>query len=130
MSPRNWLKVMDRGGLTKCTNDFYEFLRTAEILYQQNVENDAESESVIHSATAARAILDTTSIREAWEALDVSCMIDSNVEDELKTMIVEYYVRIRTFGFTRKKMEKYKQEKKQHLQKSKSLRSKLLTSEP
>ena len=30
-STKDWLKLIDRGGLTKCTNDFYIFLRAVEL---------------------------------------------------------------------------------------------------
>ena len=45
-SAKDWLKLIDRGGLTKCTNDFYIFLRAVELELKSLLSDQSGSSSL------------------------------------------------------------------------------------
>ena len=66
-------------------------------------------------------------VSDAWKTLLASEIEASSTSttDVLLTEIIELYSRVRFFAFVDRKMEHFKKEKKEQLQKAKSLRSKL-----
>lgn len=69
-------------------------------------------------------------VSDAWKTLlasEIEEVTPSRISttDVLLTEIIELYSRVRFFAFVDRKMEHFKKEKKEQLQKAKSLRSKL-----
>lgn len=124
---QNWLHIIDRGGLTKCNNDFYIFLRAVELEMTSILsQKSLESASLGHPKVISETLEENTSITDAWDnlisPLDVP---DSSTTDTIKSKILKLYIKMRSFAFQNKKMEQYKQSNKENIQKTKSLRSKL-----
>ena len=63
-----------------------------------------------------------------WATLCASSDIDNDTAEALLRSIVSFYVTIRGFAFATRWIESYKQARKKNVQKSKSLRSKLQSS--
>ena len=123
---QNWLNIIDRGGLTKCTNDFYTFLRAVELELKSLLEKSLDS-TLGHPKTVIQTLLEKVSIIDSWNIL-VTPLPDSSSADTIKQKILQLYVTVRSFAFTTKKMEQHKISNKENIQKSKSLRSKLQAS--
>ena len=115
---KKWFDLVNRGGLTKCNNDFYEYLRAVELELQMHyLKKMDEKKETVHPSSVTKELTKNESIIQSWTTL--------GSPEELQTPLTELYVQIRCFAYARKKMELYKRGKGQNLQKSKSFRSKI-----
>lgn len=102
----------------------YEVLLSIECIarhfFANNIAHDMDS------STAIDAVFESSDVQLHWTAAS-SDMQDCNREFILEK-IVNKYITIRGFSFSRSIMEQYKQENKKTTQKSKPLRSTLSSS--
>ena len=131
-SESEWFNTINRGGLIKCTNGFYQFLRTLETEIQTYLNTIPAAENS-HSLGQPKEVVSKIikpHVSDAWKTLLASEIEEvtpssTSTTDVLLTEIIELYSRVRFFAFVDRKMEHFKKEKKEQLQKAKSLRSKL-----
>ena len=124
---KEWFTLINRGGLTKCNNDFYEHLKTVEmeiksyILLPSTISVPLQQKSSILSKKE--------SIRISWDSLISSRQQDdlgdlsADSKELIHRLILEEYLKIRCFGHTTKVMELYMDTKVLNLQKSRSFRA-------
>ena len=112
--------MIDRGGLTKCKNDFYVFMREVEMACKQIIPmamaNRGNAKQISETITSKEAVC------EQWVHVVEKASEQIN---QLKTCLIEEYVKVRCFAFVQKKTEHHKQEKCEPSQKSRSFRTKL-----
>ena len=131
---QSWLRMIDRGGLTKCTNDFYTYLRVVEMVSKITITSAFEE--IKHPQTCrdleamTEAIVKDTAVQRSWEGL----VRDQSSEESrwsdcsssrVQQSLIKLYIKIRCYAYSKKRAEHLKQENKESLQKSKSLRTKL-----
>ena len=121
LNSRIWLESINRGGLVKCSNDFYLLIRAVELELKKIIP--LKSSHLGNPRTTAVNIGSTPTVQDAWDSL--TSMPHHCEREDQKTQILELYVKVRFYAFTTKTVEHYKQDKLQALQKSKSLGSKL-----
>ena len=119
---KEWFHSINRGGLTRCTEDFFLFIRCVE----QQMKNTLQAtyEKTVKTSEILLKMKEEATVRLAWKELT------SNIEDEylsslLLDKILTHYIEFRVFAFTKKTIEKYKKEKGKYTEKSKSLRNKI-----
>ena len=119
-----WFDAINRGGLFKCTNDFYKFMRVLELQVKCHL-HEAGNEPHCHIGRVDQ-VSDTISkeprVSDAWITLLDEA---TDTHTTLLKAIVCIYFKVRMYGYTNKKMEQFKQSTHTQLQKSKSLRSRL-----
>lgn len=124
--PKEWLNLINRGGLKKCSNDLYEHLLT--------VEN--EIQKVISPSTRKIPLVETTEkvaksqiVQESWYSILAAGGITEKEESErINELIIHEFLKVRCFGHVNKLLEIYKNQKKTNLQKSRGLRATLISS--
>ena len=122
---RLWLISINRGGLLKCTNDFFSYLRVVELEMKKLFST---SQTYLGNPNEiASEICSRPSVENAWSAL--TSMQHTGTSEDLKLQILKLYVKIRVHCFVHKTIEHYKREKALNLQKTKSLRSKVHAAE-
>ena len=119
-----WFNSINRGGLTRCSNDFYYFIYAVEESLKtvlQLVIKEIQIPKLIEQLR-----LDAN-IHQTWTTLCSSADVitEQYIYDELLTEILNFYIQIRGYAFTTKWMEDLKKKQKKSLQKSKSLRNKI-----
>lgn len=122
--PDEWLKAVDRGGLTRITTDAFQLFYSIETCTRRHLTLD----NAIRMDNSFRRHL-TNCVLNDENVLFYWCMSgqDEGDEDAQKCLekIIEKWITIRGYSFTNSIMEMYKQEQKKGTGKSKSLRSKL-----
>ena len=131
---QSWLRMIDRGGLTKCTNDFYVYLRVVEMVSKIMIKSAFEE--IKHPQTCrdleamTEAIVKDTAVQRSWEGL----VRDQSSEESrwsdfsssrVQQSLIKLYIKVRCYAYSKKRAEHLKQDNKDSLQKSKSLRTKL-----
>ena len=119
---KKWISLIDRGGLVKCSNNFYSFLRSVELEIKDKISHDTHQLGKPNEV--ATIISGKPQIKQIWKFI---------TEDELSpgdshrliNEILQLYIKVRFFAFTKKTMEHYKIQNSKNLQKSKSFRSKI-----
>ena len=119
---REWLNSINRGGLVKCTNDFYTFLRMIELEVKSIVS--PESKHLGKPVEIATGISSKELIKDTWQKIANEELTPED-HQELMREIISLYVKVRFHAFAKKTMEQYKKENLKQIQKSKSFRSKL-----
>lgn len=117
-----WLNSVDRGGLLKISDIFYEFLVAVEVEVRRHfpaVLTDAYDNEDLKTA-AICSTMSSENVHFYWEIITTDWC--GTIGSDLFKLIVEHYVTIRGFSFTKGFMEKYKQSRKKTTQKSKGLR--------
>ena len=127
-----WFDAINRGGLFKCTNDFYKFMSVLEMQVKCHLPLAGKMGQigVVHQVT--NDIIKKPVVTEEWKRLvkeEVTGSDLSQLEISILTEIVSKYFKVRVHGYTSKTTELYKLATHTHLQKSKSLRSKLSAAE-
>ena len=109
----DWIRAIDRGGLTKVSNYIYQLFVTMEIELRKQL---ASTEVLVLSQDIKQAMLQNDSVQFFYS-------VDSGEWEEvgsvLLEMIVNEWVTIRGFSFTSAWIEKFKQEAKMTTEKSK-----------
>ncbi len=120
-STSNWMNMVDRGGLFHISDVTYKFFHCMEMLvrkvfHRNNVRN-------FNTETKDRliiSILHDEEVTSHWNNLMEE--VESDEANVLLKMVVELYITIRGYSFTKTLVEEYKQVAKKTTQKSKSLR--------
>lgn len=122
---RAWLNAINRGGLVKCSNNLYLVIRAIEVKLKSKLQLMSEADHLGTPHEISINVASDTAVKQVWNKIIESTQISEETTNELRTLILELYVKVRLHAFTRKTMEHFKQNKLQSIQKSKSLRSKL-----
>ncbi len=127
-----WLSTVNRGGLIKICDSFFQFLVDVEVKVREHfpaVSPDTRGytdenlkQSAIQSITSSENIL------FHWEMISVNWC--TNISKTLLKIVLEHYITIRGFSFVKGFMEKYKQQTSRSTQKSKGLRKNVKNSTP
>ncbi len=117
-----WFDAINRGGLFKCTNDFYKFMRVLE--WQVKCHLDEGNGHIGRVDQVSEAISNEPIVSNEWITLLEEEATATNTHTLLKA-IISIYFKVRLYGYANKKMEQFKQSTHTQLQKSKSLRSRL-----
>ena len=122
---KQWIDLIDRGGLTKVTNDCYELFVAMEKELRKHLSIDKAPKMADREAIK-QAIIENEEVQFFWHIISDEWEEESSVA--LLNMIAAEWFKIRGFSFAGAWMEKYKCEKKLTTQKSKGLRKQLATS--
>ena len=122
-SSQEWVKAVDRGGLQHVSDEIFMLFVSMELQLRRQLSEQQLSEADIKRAAIA-AIISDEEVLFYWSM--VAYNWEDDVSDILLEMIVNNWVTVRGFSFTSAFMEKYKQETKLSLQKSKGLRKTLV----
>uniref|UniRef100_A0A1X7STK4 Uncharacterized protein n=1 Tax=Amphimedon queenslandica TaxID=400682 RepID=A0A1X7STK4_AMPQE len=119
--PKKWLESINRGGLVKCSNDFYEHLQTVEKEIRQLILPSSKCVPLLETTTD---LLKSRNIEESWSS--VSQGLDIGDSAKIHSLVIEEFLKVRCFGHTKIFLELYKNTKKKNLQKSRGFRTTLL----
>lgn len=127
MELQNWSKIVDRGGLHQCTNEFHLLLMEIE----KNVKLCCCERTLTNELPFMELkenLLKNQFIMNLW----TSCIDDTSPDEvmtELLKIILDQYLKIRGFAYAAHFMERYKYSHQKNVVKTKSLRTKLQNSE-
>ena len=132
LDPEMWVKLIDRGGLVHCTNDFFVFLH--ELVVAKSIFKQATHTKGIDIPNIIKEIKSKTDIILTWNSVCsttelVKSEVYEKVQDDLLTEILRLYITLRGFAFVSRWMENFKLSRSKILQRSKSLRAKLQQSD-
>ena len=119
-----WIMEVDRGGLWHVKEGTFMLFQAMEEEVREHFRMGKVSTiGAGYRATVVNKIIDNGDVEFYW------CMLTTDLSsvdaDTLLQMLVELWVTIRGFSFVSGWIELYKQEKKENLQRSKSLRKKI-----
>ena len=122
---KQWIDLIDRGGLAKVTNDCYELFVAMEKELRKHLSVD-KAPKLTNREAIKQEIIENEVVQFFWS------IISGEWEEEssgvLLDMIAAEWLKIRRFSFAGAWMEKYKREKKLTTQKSKGIRKQLAAS--
>ena len=123
---RQWITLVDRGGLTKITDEAYQCFYDIEIAIRRFLKiNNTRNMNETFSKKVIEAILSDDNLLFDW-CFAAEC-IDQEIADQCLQKIVKKWFIIRGFSFASSLMEMYKQATKKGTDKAKPLRTKLFT---
>jgi len=123
---RKWINSVDRGGLTKITDQAYQCFYDIEVATRKYLQVDKTRDmNETFKEKITTAILSNEDLLFSW-AMAVG-LVDQSASDKCLAKIINTWVVIRGFSFAKSMMEMYKQSSKKGTDKSKPLRSKLFT---
>ena len=133
LDPQMWVKLIDRGGLVHCTNEFYVFLHELEIVAKTTFQQVKHTIGIDISNTILQIKIQTAIIL-IWNSVCsttelVKSQVYEKVQDDLLTEILRLYITLGGFAFLSRWMENFKLSRSKILQRSKSLRAKLQQSD-
>ena len=117
----DWIKAIDRGGLTKINNDTYELFVAMELELRKHLSS---KEVPVLSEDTKQAILQSDTVQFIWSI--VSSEWEGEIGDILLNMMINEWVTIRGFSYASAWIEQYKKATKTTTEKSKGLRKQLL----
>ena len=125
-SSADWTRAIDRGGLCHVSENTYLVFNQLELLVQKFF-NDTSVQDVTSDLRmkVKDCALTDEEISFYWCMLTVN--VDNEIGAELLSMIIDLYITIRGFSFSKSFMERYRQQSKKSTQKSKALRKNLLS---
>lgn len=121
---KQWIDLIDRGGLAKVTNDCYELFVAMEKELRKHLSID-KAPKMIDREAIKQAIIENEEVQFFWHIISGEWEEESSVS--LLNMIAAEWLKICGFSFAGAWMEKYKCEKQLMTQKSKGLRKQLAT---
>ena len=133
LDPEMWVKLIDRGGLVHCTNDFFVFLHELEVVAKSIFKQATHTKGIdipniiIQIKSKTDTILTWNSVCSTTEL--VKSEVYEKVQDDQLTEILRLYITLRGFAFVSRWMENFKLSRSKILQRSKSLRAKLQQSD-
>lgn len=114
-----WMCSIDRGGLVRITDEFYQSLCAIEYATHRNLRPDCTR---IPKSLSAE-IIEDSDVQFNW------CIATVGMSEEISTLlikkIVKQWITVRGFSFANSIVEKYKRENKKTTEKTKPLRRKL-----
>ena len=121
---KQWIDLIDRGGLAKVTNDCYELFVAMEKELRKHLSVDKAPK--ITDREAIKQTIENEEVQFFWHIISGEWEEESSVA--LLNMIGAKWLKLCRFSFAGVWIEKYKCEKKLMTQKSKGLRKQLATS--
>ena len=124
---QTWVNSLDRGGLTKITDEAFQLFYAIETVVRQFFKVDKTNEmDDIFRKRVIDNVLSSDEVLFSW------CFIaDGDLDDSLSekclSRIISKWVTIRGFSFANSMIEMYKQHFKKGTEKSKPLRSTVFT---
>ncbi len=120
---KDWLNLVDRGGLNHVTDTMYLLIASMELEVRQHLRiSDPQTTGI--TETVMKGITENEDVLFYWSMVSVNW-----AEEESRVllgMIADLYITIRGFSFASAWMERYKQAHKKTVEKSKGLRKQLL----
>ena len=101
---KEWFEAINRGGLTRCTNDFYIFLTNVEITLKGILLGT--SSHLINKSKVLEELKTNGKISGSWNILVKS--IDTEIATFLLDMLLNFYTDFRVFAHANRTMESYK----------------------
>ena len=122
-----WCRIVDRGGLFHCTNEFTHFLTSVETVTKSTMKRG--NEKLFNIALLKQTLLQDHAVSSWWSTLRTQGDInDDKISADLLNSLLTDYINLRGFAFAARWMEMYKTENKKVIDKTKGLRTKLQTS--
>ena len=123
---QDWLKTIDRGGLTEITNEAFQCFYSMEIVVRKHfrVGNTRDMNTGFIDQVTTDILTDDDLLFNWCLAVGLN---DDDIADICLKEIVKKWITIRGYSFANSMMEMYKQYSKKGTDKSKPLRSKLFT---
>lgn len=114
---KEWFNAINRGGLTRCTNDFYVWITNVEKALKSLLHQSDSNTKSINTSNMALQIKDSPEVACFWEDTIIEAEFPEHMS-QIQDLILDYYVNFRVHAYTNKQMEKYKLTKKKSIQKS------------
>ena len=95
LTSENWLKLINRGGLKKCTNDFYVFIQAVELeiktfLSDKPFQGNGKSDPKSITST----IMSKEKVKDSWQVL-----VGGHEVEEMEFKIIRLCVTVHCFAF-------------------------------
>ena len=124
---QEWCRIVDRGGLFHCTNEFTHFLTSVETVIKSAMKRG--NEKLFNTVLLKQTILHDHAVSNWWSTLRTQGDInDDKISADLLHLLLTDYINLRGFAFAARWMEMYKRENKKVIDKTKGMRTKLQTS--
>ena len=122
---RHWVNQVNRGGLTRTTNEAFRCFCYIEIMIRHffKLDNTRDMNEQFNEKVMD-AVLNDEDLLFDW-CLASQFAVESDIADNCLKKIVKKWISIRGNSFAKNVMEMYKQTSKKGTQKSKPLRSKM-----
>ena len=122
----DWVHAVNRGGLCLVSETTAMLFHEMELLVRKVSNKEGKLKDITNLRERVKeSVLQDESVQFHW------CMLTTDIEEDkakiLLTMIVDLFITVRGFSFTKSFMEMYKQATKKSTQKSKGLRKTLPT---
>ena len=123
-SSEDWLNFIDRGGLVHVNHTAFKFFLAMENELRQHLTTSKIEDMNDGCRVKLKvAIVEDIDVQHYFQRVTED--LEEEEQKSLLSLVVDLYITVRGFSFTRSWMEMYKQQEKKRLQKSKSLRKKL-----
>lgn len=122
-STDDWLKTIDRGGLTKVNQKCYRFFYTMEMEIRNNIISTENETSAFEGLLAI--ICEDVDVVFFWSVCTQELSEEERIE--LLKIVASQYITVRGYSFARSILEKFKQRSQKTVQKSKGLRKEIKT---
>lgn len=123
-----WITSVNRGGLFVVNETSYHFFKSLEVKTQELLPQHLTGTASTSKDDLIKRIVDDDSVQSQWSGVAVDIREEEAANDLLQ-MVVDMWVTMRGFAATSVWMEEYKRAKNKTVQKAKSLRKQLQTSE-
>ena len=119
----DWTATINRGGLYQIKTEFFNFLGAMELAVKRHYRMGQCK--IASRPEVEKNVKDDEEVQFWWDTLCAILDIEDETSQALLEVLVSFYVPFRGFAFTSRWMEKYKQQSRKSIQKSRSLRNKL-----
>ena len=125
---KDWMEIVDRGGLTHISNMTYMMFASVELELRKHimVQKRSTGSGELHLTKAKEEVIASDDVQFYWT------MVSSNWQEDAATalleMMIDLWIQIRGHSTATAWLEKYKQDKKIPVQKSKGVRKQLISS--
>ena len=128
---KDWMERIDRGGLTHISNMTYTMFASAELELRKHIMMVQKTQSVARSGElqltkAKEKIMASDDVQFYWTMVALNWQEDAATA--LLEMMMDLWIQIRGHSTATAWLEKYKQDKKKPVQKSKGVRKQLISS--
>ena len=125
-STRQWIQIVNRGGLLHVTDDAFDlFVAIEKVVRTYYCKSKIKEVSGGRRTEIMEVVMKDEEVLTEWS--NVAVDMEEDIGGKLLKMVVEEWVKIRGFSFAHAWLEKYKQDAKKTLQRSKGLRKTLLS---
>ena len=120
-----WVCSVDRGGLLRITEEMYDVLKAIEYVTRSFYNRKSAGKEECREKIV-EGILDASEVQFYWSL--ASLQMDEESSEIILEQIVNKWVTIRGYSFTKSILEQFKKDSKKSTEKAKPLRSTLCTS--